>query len=78
MRNKIISAAHATIILDEEINALVLPLEAINYEDDEAYVWVKKDQTLEKIYIDTGIETDTEVQILSGISINDSIIVKKI
>ncbi len=78
MRYRLGMDGDATIILDEEINALVLPLEAINYEDDEAYVWVKKDQTLEKIYIDTGIETDTEVQILSGISINDSIVVKKI
>ena len=78
MRYRLGMDGDATIILDEETNALVLPLEAINYEDDKTYVWVKKDQTLEKIYIDTGIETDTEVQILSGISINDSIVVKKI
>jgi len=78
MRYRLGMDGDATIILDQQTDTLVLPLDAINYEDDKTYVWVKKDQILEKVYINTGIETDTEVQVLSGISINDSIIVKKI
>jgi len=78
MRYRLGMDGDATIILDQQTDTLVLPLDAINYEDDKTYVWVKKDQILEKVYINTGIETETEVQILSGISVNDSIVIKKI
>lgn len=78
MRYRLGMDGDVTITLKQETDTLVLPIDAVNYEDDKAFVWVKKNQALEKIYVDTGIETDTEIQILSGIDPNDSVAIRKI
>jgi len=60
-------------------NALTIPTETIHQENDQYYVLVKEsDKTnLTKKYIKTGIETDTTVEILEGLSENDQIVVAK-
>lgn len=78
MRYRLGMDGDVTITLKQETDALILPIDTINYEDNKTFVWVKKGQTLEKIYIDTGIETDTEIQVLSGIDANDSVAIRKI
>lgn len=66
------------IILKQEDNALVLPIDALNQEDDNYYLWVKtNNSTLEKKEVTIGIETDEEVQIIQGINPDDQIIIKK-
>ena len=67
----------ALITLKEENEALVLPLDALN-DDGKSFVWLKSDDKLSKKYVTTGIENDTEIQILEGLSTNDTVVIKKI
>ena len=66
----------ALITLKEEPQALVIPLDALN-DDGKSFIWVKVDNKLSKKYVTTGIENDTEVQILEGLNPNDVVVIKK-
>jgi len=49
------------IILKQEDNVLVVPIDALNQEDDNYYLWVKTNNSnLEKKEVTIGIETDEE------------------
>lgn len=69
----------ALISLKEIPNSLTLPIEAIRQDEDQPYVFVKPNdnQPLIKKTIKTGIETDTTVEILEGLSENDQVVVSK-
>lgn len=67
----------ADLILKEENEALVIPLDALN-DDGQSYVWLKSDGKLSKKYVTPGIENEDEVQILEGLTPNDSVVIKKI
>lgn len=69
----------ALISLKEIPNGLTLPIEAIRQDEDQPYVFVKSNdnQPLIKKTIKTGIETDTTVEILEGLSENDQVVVSK-
>ena len=68
----------ALITLEKEDNVLTIPIDAINDDNGKSFVWVKDGDKLSKKYVSTGIENDTEVQILEGLNSNDSVIIKKI
>lgn len=69
----------ALITLQQQDDAIVIPLDALNDDNGKSYVWLSKGQNnLEKKYVTIGIENDTEVQILEGLNPNDSIVIKKI
>lgn len=67
----------ATITLAQSDQTLVIPLDAINSEKDQYFVWIKKDGQLEKSYVKTGIENETEVQILEGLDSHEQVVIKK-
>ncbi|MDD4937716.1 MAG: efflux RND transporter periplasmic adaptor subunit [Candidatus Shapirobacteria bacterium] len=69
----------AIISLREVADALTLPVDSIHQEDDKSYVLVKEGDNinLTKKYIKTGIETDTTIEILEGLSENDQIVITK-
>lgn len=67
----------AVITLDQKDNTLVLPLEAVISEDSKTFVWLKNDGQLEKKYVTTGIENDTEIEILSDLNPHDQVVIKK-
>lgn len=69
----------ASILLKEVENSLTLPIEAVNQDDNISYVFVKVDnqKDLVKKNITTGIETDTTIEILEGLSENDQVVIKK-
>jgi len=68
----------AHIILAQKNQVLTLPLEAINQQDENSYVLVKKDKDqVEQKVVKTGIESDTYIEILEGIDQNDQIVIKK-
>jgi len=60
-------------------NALLIPLEATYKENDQDYVLVKQSNSIEplKTKVKLGISNDKNVEVLSGISENDRIIIKK-
>ena len=68
----------ALITLEQQDNALTVPLDALNDDNGKSFVWVKGEKDLVKKYVTTGIENDTEVQILEGLNSNDSVVIKKI
>jgi RND family efflux transporter MFP subunit len=69
----------AVISLNEVSNALTVPIDAIHQDNDQTYVLIKSgdNQILTKKTIKTGIETDTTVEILEGLSENDQIVISK-
>jgi macrolide-specific efflux system membrane fusion protein len=71
-------SGNAIINLSESKNALTLPIEAVQQENDINYVYLKGDNNqLVKKNIKTGIETDTNIEVLEGLSENDSVVIKK-
>ncbi|MBU0547823.1 MAG: efflux RND transporter periplasmic adaptor subunit [Candidatus Omnitrophica bacterium] len=60
-------------------NALLIPLEAVHKEGEESFVILKKsaDQEEVKQVIKVGIADDENMEILSGLSINDRVVVKE-
>lgn len=69
----------ASILISQAPKALVLPLEAVNQDSEgKYYVYVLNSQDQVEIKnITTGIETDDYIQIISGISENEKIIIKQ-
>jgi len=66
------------IILKEIPNALTVPVETVYQDQDQPYVFtLDQNKNLIKKTIKIGIETDTEVEILEGITENDQIVIKK-
>jgi len=69
----------AVISLKEIPNSLTLPIDAVHQDKEEPYVFIKSgdDQILTKKSIKTGLETDTTVEILEGLSENDQVVISK-
>jgi RND family efflux transporter MFP subunit len=69
----------AVIFLREVQNTLTLPIDAIHQDENQPHVFIKSSdsQILTKKTIKIGIETDTTVEILEGLSENDQIVISK-
>lgn len=67
--------ARATILGDDIKNTLVVPLTAVRTDKQGEYVYVIKDGQPVRTTVSTGVTGDTNVQILSGVSEGDEIIV---
>jgi RND family efflux transporter MFP subunit len=69
----------AVISLRQDDNALTIPIDTLQQDNDQVYVLVKESNssTLVKKNVKTGIETDTTVEILEGLSDNDQIVLNK-
>jgi RND family efflux transporter MFP subunit len=69
----------AIISIKQEDNTLTIPIDTLNQDGNQVYVLVKdpNSSNLTKKYIQTGIETDTTVEILGGLSENDQIVLNK-
>lgn len=65
------------ITLEQQDNALIVPLDAVNDDNGKSYIWIKENNSLIKKYVTTGIENDSEIQILEGLNSHDSVVIKK-
>ncbi|WP_456275864.1 efflux RND transporter periplasmic adaptor subunit [Bacillus sp. AK128] len=66
--------AAATVYIDEVEQALVIPIEAVMYDDNKPFVYVVgNDKALQK-QIETGIRDGEFIQVVSGLSVNDNVI----
>jgi multidrug efflux pump subunit AcrA (membrane-fusion protein) len=64
-----------TVILEEEKDAVCIPIEAV-YENSNGEEYVNKinsDGTIEETIIETGIADDSYVQVLSGLALDDKV-----
>lgn len=66
----------ASIFIKKSNNALTIPSEAVYDDMGQAYVYLKTDKSLTRQNIQIGIETDTDVEVLSGLSGNENIVIK--
>jgi len=66
-----------TILIKDKTNVLTIPIEAINDDNGQIYVWLKVNDKIERHDIKTGIETDTKVEVLEGLTQNDQVVIKK-
>lgn len=66
-----------TILIKDKANVLTVPIESINDDNGQIYVWLKINDKIERRDIKTGIETDTKVEVLEGITQNDQVVIKK-
>ncbi len=68
-------AATANIIIDSKDNVLIVPSSAIQLQPDGTpYVRVLKNGIPENVTIETGLSSDTETEITSGLSESDEVI----
>lgn len=67
--------ARAEIKGRESENSLVVPVTALRSDTTGSYVYVKDGQDVKKVYVKTGITTDKEVEIASGLNEGDQIVV---
>ncbi len=61
----------ATFVTEKKVNALYLPVSFVKSDDEGSYVFINEKK--EKKYIKTGIETDENIEIVSGLSEGDTI-----
>ncbi|MCD8506448.1 MAG: HlyD family efflux transporter periplasmic adaptor subunit [Alkalibacterium thalassium] len=63
------------IIVDSAEGALVIPIEALNYnQDNEPYVFVLSGSEVSQVMIETGIQSDTYIQVTEGLSAGDEVV----
>ena len=68
--------AEATLTLDRKNSALVLPLQAVNQDNDQATIFlVDPDNTLQERKITLGMQTATDAEVLSGLNEGDRVVV---
>lgn len=60
----------AEIILSEKVNTLTIPLSSLI---DDSHVYVKRDKIFEKTKIMTGLQSDTEIEVIKGLNEGDII-----
>ncbi len=59
----------------EESNVMTVPLDAVYYEDEQAYVYVNENGVARRVDIVTGISDDDHIAVESGLSADDEVIV---
>lgn len=64
------------IIVDSVDNALVIPIEALNYdEENQPYVYtIGSNNILTRVMIETGIQSDARIEVTDGLSEDDVIV----
>ena len=68
--------ARIKIIIDERKNTLIINEKAIFQENSKYYVWVVKDNEVEKRYVNKGIEEGKMVEILKGLKEGEKVVVE--
>ncbi len=64
-----------SIVLAKSENAILIPTDAVSDDNGQKYVYLKKDKELVRQNIKTGIETDTDTEVLEGLNVNETVVV---
>ncbi len=59
----------------EADNALTLPVDAVYYDGGRPYVYTYQDGTVHEVPVETGISDDTDIEIVSGLTEDDLVII---
>ena len=66
----------ASIFLKKSTNAITVPIDAVYDDNGQSYVYLLSANKLIRQNITTGIETDTDIEVLSGLTGNETIVIK--
>ncbi len=66
--------ASASIITDRKDNVLLIPSGAVTVQNDSSYVRVLKNGKVQEVAVTTGLSSDSQTEIISGLSEGDTII----
>jgi multidrug efflux pump subunit AcrA (membrane-fusion protein) len=66
--------ARVTVVLAEHKNTLTLPAECVLSENQEIFVYLVNDGVARKRLVQTGLSTSELVEVLSGVSSEDTVI----
>jgi len=67
--------ANVSILVESREGTLLVPLRAVETEGEQAYVWRVTPDGNERVSVTLGLMTDTEVEILSGLSEGEEVVV---
>ncbi|MCE1187544.1 MAG: efflux RND transporter periplasmic adaptor subunit [Ignavibacteria bacterium] len=67
--------ANVTFVLDKKENTLKLPTESVQKDEKGWFVYTLPDSTVHKQYIQIGLRQEKEVEIISGVTENDKVVV---
>ena len=71
-------AANANIIIETKSDVLLVPTSAVKGEAGQNYVVVVKDGIQQNLFVEVGISSDTQTEILSGLSEGDIVVTSTI
>lgn len=63
------------VVSDHTENAVTVPVDAVYYDGGDAYIYTCEGSTVHKVPVETGIFDEEKIEILSGITLDDSVIV---
>ncbi len=64
------------VVLEERINVLYLPVDAIKYSDGQPAVYYQNDEGIRELkHVKTGLKVDKYIEIISGVTLGEQIIV---
>lgn len=63
------------VISDSTTNAITVPVDAVYYDGGDAYLYTCEGSTVHKVAVETGIFDEEKIEILSGITMQDAVIV---
>lgn len=63
------------VVSNTTTNAITIPVDAVYYDGGEAYVYTCEGSTVHKVSVETGIFDEERMEILSGITMQDAVIV---
>lgn len=68
----------AEIILEEKESVLTIPTSAVLMKNNKSYVFTVVNNVLQEKEIQTGLETDSEIEIVQGLEAGEEIVVEKV
>jgi len=77
LKYRLAMTGNVDIPLAKAENVLTVPIEAIFEEGNQKYVEVLVNKKIEKKNVETGIESDTDIEIKAGLTEYDQVIIKK-
>ena len=66
--------ADVNITTGESVDSLLMPAAGLYSDDDGDYCYVIRGGVIEKVYITTGVEADSQIEVLTGLSMGDEVI----
>ncbi len=64
-----------TVVMDRAEGAMTVPVDAVNYDDGQAFVYCYEDGTAKKVMVEAGIYDSQNMEIISGLEADSQVIV---